>query len=137
MKQFRLKLKKNGQRIKNKPYIQKKVTDDEETLKRSYKSKQLNDFVSVNTLKFFERFKIDTGFLNADPATWSERDDYKDGLELCRSLQVVNDIAERAVQMFANYNRIGTKSENDLQYMMEVIQDYNNKYPSVNKAELN
>lgn len=96
----------------------------------------MNDFVSVNTLKFFKCFEIDTDFLSADPATWVERDDYNDALELCRNIQVVNDIAERAVKMFTTYNRTGTKSETELQHILQAIQEYNRKYPSVNKTEL-
>lgn len=114
----------------------KRVEEDVESIKKNYKSKELNNFVTANTKNFFDRFGITTDFLNVDPSTWAEREDYNEGLDVCRNIQVVNDIAERAVQMVSKYNRLGTKVESDLQYMLQAIQDYNNKYPSVSRSDL-
>lgn len=52
-------------------------------IKMQYKNKQLSDFVNANAMNFFKRFDISTDFLNADPESWSEREDYNDGLEIC------------------------------------------------------
>lgn len=114
----------------------KRVEENAERIKQNYKSKELDNFVTVNTMKFFERFEISTEFLQVDPEDWAKCEDYKDGLDVCRNIQVVNDIAERAVQMVSKYNRTGTKAELDLQYMLQVIRDYNNKYPSANRSDL-
>lgn len=105
-------------------------------MKIKYKDKQLSDFVNVNTLKFFERFDISVDFLNADPESWHEREDYNDGLEICSKLQVVNDCAERGVQLFTKYNKFGTRNEDDLQYTLQVIKYYNSKQPSHTKKAL-
>lgn len=114
----------------------KKVEENAETIKQKYKHMELNDFVTANTMNFFDRFEITTDFLLSDPETWTEREDFKEGLDVCRSIQVVNDIAERAVQMITKYNRTGTKVESDLQYMLQVIREYNSKYSSVNRSVL-
>lgn len=45
-------------------------------LKTKYKDKELSDFVNANTLKFFDRFDITREFLNTDPESWHEREDY-------------------------------------------------------------
>lgn len=34
--------------------------------------KEISDFVTLNTMKFFNRFNIDTEFLNHDPAVWHD-----------------------------------------------------------------
>lgn len=36
--------------------------------------KELSDFVTLNTMQFFDRFEIDKEFLNHDPSTWLDRD---------------------------------------------------------------
>lgn len=48
-------------------------------LKTIYKDKQLSAFVNANTMNFFKRFEISYDFLNADPESWHEREDYNDG----------------------------------------------------------
>lgn len=115
----------------------KRVIAKPELIQKIYKSQELCDFVTINTLKFFERFEISTDFLSSDPMTWTDRVDYNDGLQVCRGIQVVNDTAERAVQMFTNYNRTGTKNENNMQFLLQAVNDYNKKYPSYNKSKLN
>lgn len=35
--------------------------------------KNISDFATANTMKIFERFEIDTSFLNHDSATWFDR----------------------------------------------------------------
>lgn len=114
----------------------KKINTNVQEMKTEYKSKQLSDFVNANTMNFFKRFDISTDFLNEDPETWHEREDYNDGLEICSNLQVVNDCAERGVQLFTKYNKFGTKNEDDIQYTLQVINDYNFKQPSYTKKSL-
>lgn len=128
--------KKMVKRLKIRAIDKKRVIVTPEQMQKGYGSKQLHDFVTANTLNFFKRIDVSTDFLSVDPAKWEDRDDYNDGLNICRSIQVVNDIAERAVQMFSTYNRLGTKDEEDMQYMMHCINDYNAKYPSVVRSKL-
>lgn len=103
---------------------------------KTYNAKNISDFVNANTRNFFDRFGISTDFLTADPSKWADREDYKDGLQICSQLQVVNDAAERAVQLFTKYNRFGTKNEEDMQYTLHVVRDYNEKHPSHTKKDL-
>lgn len=55
---------------------------------------------------------------------------------MCFLCEVVNDCAERGVQLFTKYNKFGTKNEEDMQYTIQVITDYNLKNPSFNKESL-
>lgn len=54
----------------------KKVVIDIKYIAQFVKS-DLSDFVTANTMKFFERFDIDTEFLQHDPGLWMEREDFK------------------------------------------------------------
>lgn len=105
-------------------------------LKSSYKSKEIHDFISINTKKLFDRFCLPTGFLSVDPSHWGNNEDFKKGLEVCQKVHVVNDTAERAVKLFSEYNEIFTQDEDLKQCIIKSIQFYKDLYPSVNKSQL-
>lgn len=71
-----------------------------------------------------------------DPSQWPTIDSFNNGKYICRNIKVVNDTAERFVQLFTNYNLILTKDESQKQYLMQVVRDYTEKYPSANKQQL-
>lgn len=114
----------------------KRFIANEVEIKRDFLNKSVSDFVSSNTLTFFHRFDICTEFLTIDPANWSENDDYNDGFVKCRSIRVVNDAAERFVQLFGGYNLLLTKEESQKQYIMQVVKEYETKHPSAKKYDL-
>lgn len=116
----------NNKRAKAKP----------QEMKETYGELELDSFVTENAKKFFERFEISTDFLTVDPAQWSELDEYRDGLNICKHIQVVNDTAERAVQMFTKYNKTGTKCEKQLQHLLQVVKLYQEQFPSHTKSML-
>lgn len=122
--------------LKTNAIERKRIDSNSREMKKEFKNKQLSDFVNANAMNFFNRFDISCDFLNADPKTWHDREDYIDGLEICSKLQVVNDCAERGVQLFTKYNKFGTKNEEDMQYTLQVINDYNLRHPSHNKKVL-
>lgn len=87
--------------------------------------KDLSHFVTSNTIKFFDRFDIDTEFLNHDPSTWLDREDYIEARAMMKLLKVfilfcykkftilkmkfikvVNDTAERSVKLMSEYNQV-------------------------------
>lgn len=84
----------------------------------TFKHKPLHAFVSQNTLKFFKRFRISTEFLKRDPSEWSEFKEYTDAVEFVTKMSVVNDIAERNVKLFEEYNTDSTKDEEQKQFLM-------------------
>lgn len=90
----------------------------------------------MNTRNLFPRFGINTDFLLFDPSTWNDRDDFKKGLETCKSITVVNDAAERGVKLFSQYNAILTKDEDERQWIINGVQSYKRMYPSFNKSQL-
>lgn len=101
-----------------------------------YASKNLNDFVTEKTFDFFDRFCLSTDYMQFDPSSWMDRQDYRDGIAFCSGLHVVNDTAERGVKLMTEYNSILTKSEEDKQFALQVVEDYRRQYPSYKKADL-
>lgn len=60
-----------------------------------WKKIKLEDLVSKNTLKLFERFDLNFDFLEIDPVLWNDNENYLFAKSLLSSLRVVNDCAER------------------------------------------
>ncbi|KYM99630.1 hypothetical protein ALC62_09632, partial [Cyphomyrmex costatus] len=93
-------------------------------------------FVSAETKNFFKRFDLDNQFLQTDPSTWSENTSFQKGLEIVNKLRVVNDTAERGVQLMENYNRLFTKNEEQAQYVLQIVNDYHRRFPDCKKETL-
>lgn len=96
-------------------------------------NKELDYFVTRQTLGFFERFQISSEFLKLDPVTWFNNEDFQSGLKVVQGLKVINDTAERAVQLMERYNNLLTKNEKQRQFMLQLISDYNKKFPNATK----
>lgn len=57
-----------------------------------------------------------------DAETWHENNHYLKGLEIVKNFKVVNDVAERAVQLTQDYINGLAKDENQKQYLLQVIE---------------
>jgi len=99
-------------------------------------TKDLSHFVTKNTKIFFERFGIDTHFLNDEPDEWINDTAYNDGANTVAHINVVNDTAKRGVKLIEEYNSILTKDEEQKQYLLQIIKNYKIKYPDSNKSTL-
>lgn len=51
-------------------------------------------------------------------------------------LTVVNDCAERGVKLIEDFNKLLTKDEEDLQFLLQVVSSYREKFPSHAKKDL-
>lgn len=102
----------------------------------SYTSKNLSDFVTEKTLSFFDRFCLSTEFMQYDPSTWMDRQDYREGLAFCSVLHVVNDAAERGVKMMTDFNAILSRKEEEKQFMLQVVEMYRQQHQSHVKSSL-
>lgn len=120
---------------KEEPLTRRLKIDDLE-LESTFKTKNLSDFVSINTMKFFDRFDITTDFLTTDPSKWEGKEDFKQGVKTCEAIQVVNDSAERGVKLFSDYNQILSMDEEEKQFIVKVVQYYLQAFPSYNRSDL-
>ena len=97
---------------------------------------KIEQFVTRNTILFFQRLNISTSFFDSDPEDWDANDEYKIGLNVAKNLRVVNDHAERGVALIAEYNSIITKSEDQMQFLLQVVQDHRKRFPDSKKETL-
>lgn len=102
----------------------------------TFVSKKLSDFITSNSIKFFDRLNVSKSFLVIDPSKWHDHEDFKNAVEIVRKLKVVNDIAERGVKLMQDYNKKLTTKELEYQKLLQVVKEYTKKYPFSSKKSL-
>lgn len=65
---------------------------------------------------------IDSSFLLEDPVHWPENEIYKEARQRVCALQVVNDVAERAVKLATDFNGRMTKDAQQEEFLLQVIE---------------
>lgn len=111
----------------------KRVEVDLETVQQ----KTIVDFVSKRSRNLFATLGMPDGFLAEDPGMWMGRDDYQAAAAIARTLAVTNDHAERAVALIQDaveWKRF--RSEEQLQYALQVIEQNRAKFPDAKKSTL-
>lgn len=96
----------------------------------------LEDFVSSNTLRFFNIAGLSSDFLKKDVELWNDDEDYKTAKAVVHSMRVVNDLAERGVALMEEYNKLHTTNEEQKQYLLLLVKDYRQKFSDSNKSTL-
>ena len=99
-------------------------------------SKQLEDFVTESTRRFFSISGIPAKFLERDVHSWPADEDYLMAKATVSSMRVVNDIAERGVALMDEYNKLHTNDEEQKQFLLSVVKEYRQRYPDRSKAIL-
>jgi len=98
--------------------------------------KKIENFITVDSLKFFTRFNLSTSSLDLEPQLWDTDENYKIGFHMVQQLKVVNDTAERSIKLIEDYNSIITKNEDQKQFLLQVVRNYRQKYPDSKKSTL-
>ncbi|XP_050530606.1 uncharacterized protein LOC126899603 [Daktulosphaira vitifoliae] len=101
-----------------------------------FKNKNIDDFISTESKKLFERYDIETDFLNINPLSWKDNSQYIRGKIIVNNLKVINDLAERGVKLIEEYNNILTKDEAQKQYLLQIVTEYRRCFPNCNKSTL-
>lgn len=113
-------------------YIPKRITLDLSRIEE----RNIEDFVSSTTLRFFRILGISSAFLQKEPRLCEEGEDYKASREIVRSMKVVNDIAERGVALIEEYNKLISTDEEQKQFLLLVVKNFRQKYPDTKKTTL-
>ncbi|GBP60380.1 hypothetical protein EVAR_91416_1 [Eumeta japonica] len=98
--------------------------------------KNIEDFVSSNSMRFFQILGISSEFLDKNVETWQDDEGYQRGKQIVQSMRVVNDIAERGVALMEEYNKLITTNEEQKQYLLLVVKEFRKKYPDAKKSTL-
>ncbi len=99
-------------------------------------SRNLPEFVTNNTNKFFVALGIETDFLKVHPSLWCSNTSYESAEKIVRNLHVTNDLAERGVAMMQEYNAIITNDETQKQFLMQVVEQHRKSLPDCRKKTL-
>lgn len=82
----------------------------------------LADFANKRSLQLFDKLKINSIFLTTHPNEWNCNEHYISGKKITKNLKVVNDIAERGVKLFEEFNKLLTKDEEEKQLLLQVVE---------------
>ncbi|KMQ85093.1 hypothetical protein RF55_16568 [Lasius niger] len=96
----------------------------------------LEGMISKETANFFEKLEIDVNWLNINLPLWTKNTEYLEGQKIVRSLQVVNDVAERGISLIPEYANLLTKDENLKECVLQVVSEYRKLYPDARKSTI-
>ena len=72
----------------------------------------------------------------AEPEIWDEITEFRDTKAVIRSVKVVNDAAERSVALMSTFNQSITKTESEMQKLIQVVEDNRKRIPDSRKRTL-
>jgi len=117
--------------------LDKNTTDHSQCIAFNLTSqKQLSDFVSQHSKQLFTALNKPQKFLMNSPDTWSTDNDYTVGQRKVRSLQVINDVAERGVALIQAFNGVQTNQEEQKQFLLQVMDKHRFDFTNCNKSTL-
>ena len=64
---------------------------------------------------------------------WETDDDFQTAKKIVENIKVVNDTAERGVQLIDEYNKKLSTNEEPKQYILQVVSEYRKKIPRLLK----
>ena len=99
----------------------------------SVTGKTVADFATAKSRRIFERLNLPSGFLDVAPEEWEDREDFREAAEMVQCLHVVNDHAERGVALIQKFSGSITHDEEQLQFLVRVVNDHRRRYPNALK----
>lgn len=93
------------------------------------KTANIRDFVTKNSISFFEILEIEPDFLDKDAKDWSTDRSYLKALEAIEGLTVINDSAERAVALAKDFGTGRTKDEKQVQKIFHSVSHARKMFP--------
>ena len=94
-------------------------------------SSNLNSFVTSTSKVLFQKLKLPSGFLQKDPDTWNDDNNFLRTSSIVPKLKVVNDHAQRGVAIIREY--CGLKNEQQLQFLRRISQEHQKNFPTAEK----
>ena len=120
--------------------MQREDEEEEDAPKRvqlnSAISLPLEHFASPKSRSILDHLGIDDSFLQEDPDTWESNQEFKSGKAKVMNIPIVNYVAGHRVVLIEQFNSNHTTDENQLQYLLGVVENHRKKYPAPAKAIL-
>ena len=90
------------------------------------------DYIGPDSVGFFVILKLDPSFLQRPAEQWKDLESYKHAERVVKGLKVVNDAAERGVQLTADFLN-SAKSEDRFQQVLQVVENDRKIIPNQRK----
>lgn len=97
---------------------------------------KFEDFVTKRSALLFQQMCLPDAFLQVDPEIWEDQETFCKALEIVKSIQVVNDHAERGIALIQEFCGKITYCETQLQYLLQVVEEHRRTYPDCKKQSL-
>ena len=99
---------------------------------------KISEFMTEKSMNFFKIIGYETLFLNKDPIMWFDDETCIKCREVCSKLQVVNDVAERAVATSQEFYGKLTKDTDEWQRLLLNVTDRRKKKVEIkNRLKIN
>ena len=73
-------------------------------------------------------------FLEVDSSEWNANEGFKNTKMFIEKMIVVNDNAERGVALIKSFNTHLTKNEEQLQYILQIVEKHREIFPNITKS---
>ena len=94
-------------------------------------TKWLEELIGTSSHPALRSLGFDLNFIFAkDSGEWNMWSEYKKATKIINSLKVVNDAAERSVALMSTYNESRTKSEAEMQRLLQVVEYKRHRIPN-------
>lgn len=103
---------------------------------QDFMGRDIDYFINSQSMRFFERFSLDTSFLRTATNHWSRKQSYVKSRDIVKNFKVINDTAERNIKLIQDYNNCFTQQTEQKKYVLQVLEDYRKNYGDSNKETL-
>lgn len=71
-----------------------------------------------------------------EPSSWDEIASFRKTKAVIASIKVINDAAERSIALMSSFNQSITKTESQMQKLIQVVEDNRKRIPDSRKSTL-
>jgi hypothetical protein len=100
-------------------------------------SNDLHDFIKPSSSAALQLLGLDVSILaGTEPDAWISLPAYERAATVVSFLKVVNDSAERYIALMSAFNQSLTKTESEMQRLIQVVEDHRQRIPDTSKKTL-
>lgn len=97
----------------------------------------LHDLIKPSSNAALQLLGLDISLLaGTEPDDWINLPSYERAATVVQSLKVVNDCAERSIALMSAFNQSLTKTESEMQRLIQVVEDHRHRIPNMSKKTL-
>lgn len=99
--------------------------------------KQLHELMTSSSRAALRSLGLDVEILTGhEPSSWDEIASFRKTKAVIASIKVINDAAERSIALMSSFNQSITKTESQMQKLIQVVEDNRKRIPDSRKSTL-